>query len=109
VVQAPADSLIGKPRSRVPPNNAGWVGHCSARNVDIRLPARTPLMLPCTTTRGLERLDLPRLGSANKILVVTRENVPERTLYFLQHRWRLCDYVRTPLRPLTSVYSWPNR
>ena len=71
--------------------NPGWVGHCPARNVDIRLPARLPLMLPCTATRGFECLDLRRLGSANEILVVTRENVPERTLYFLQHRWRRWD------------------
>jgi len=34
-------------------------------------------------------------------MAVTRENVPEETLYFLQHRWRFCDYVRTPLGSLT--------
>ena len=54
-------------------------------------------MLPCTVSRGFQSKDPPRSGSANEILAVTRENVPERALYFLQHRWRLLDYVRTPL------------
>jgi hypothetical protein len=72
---------------RVPPNT-GWVGHGAARNVGIRLPARAPLLLPCTVTRGFERQDPPPSGGANEILAVTRENVPENALYFLQHRWR---------------------
>ena len=48
---------------------------------------------------GIRSPGPPRSGSANEILVVTRENVPDGTLYFLQHRWRLCDYVRTPRVP----------
>jgi hypothetical protein len=39
------------------------------------------------------------LRSTDDIPVVTRENTPERTLYFLQHRWRLRHYVRTPPGP----------
>ena len=61
---------------------------------------RAPLMLPCTVTRGFERQDLPRSGSANEILAVNRENVPERALYFLQHRWRQWD-----LNPWQSALS----
>ena len=34
-------------------------------------------MLPCTVTRGFQSKDLPRSGSANEILAMTRENVPE--------------------------------
>jgi len=66
-------------------------------------------MPPCDAAGGFERPDLPLLGSANEILVVTRENVPDGTLYFLQHRWRLCDYVRTPYGALNWAYSRKSR
>ena len=58
-------------------------------------------LLLSTAERGSERRRCPLMANANEILVLTRENVPGRTLYFLQHRWRLWDYVRTPLGPLT--------
>ena len=49
----------------------------------LRLPTRAPLMRPNAAARGFERQDLPRSGSAHGILIVTRENVPGRPVYFL--------------------------
>ena len=54
-----------------------------------------------TAGRGCKRRRCLRIVNANEMPVLTRENVLESTLYFLQHRWRLWDYVRTPAGSLT--------
>ena len=43
------------------------------RNADTSLQAHTLLKLPCTATRGFERLGLAWPGNANENQVVTRE------------------------------------
>ena len=41
------------------------------------LAVRAPLMLPCTVTRSSNAWTFLGMGSANEILAVTKENVPE--------------------------------
>src|SRR5271157_4994244 len=55
-----------------------------------------------------QRLRLRRVAARLR-QVLTRKNVPERTLCFLQHRWRLWDYVQTPRGPLTWVNAGSTR